>query len=139
MILLKIDMRRTPLLNSHTPHTAAQEVAALVIAQSLLAQMRLEVAEMGTTEVLRISFGKTLKIVRSLWLILAAGEGIMSKKQTTALTQEMLKFLSKTILPPRRQRSCPRKVRQPLSSWRRLTKNSDASGSSEYKITPVQA
>lgn len=133
---LKIDMRQAPLLNSHTPHTAAQEVAALVLAHALVAQTRLKAAG---TEVLRISFGKTLVLVRSLWLTLAAGHGIISKKQAQALTRQMLAFLSHTVLPPRRQRSCPRKVRQPVSSWPRLTENSDSLGSSQYKITPIFA
>lgn len=57
---LKIDMRQAPLLNSHTPYTAAQEVAALV------AQARQEAAHVAETDVLRISFGKTLVLVRSL-------------------------------------------------------------------------
>ncbi len=41
---LKIDMRQAPLLGSHTPHAAAQEVAALVLAHALVAQTRLEAA-----------------------------------------------------------------------------------------------
>ena len=36
----KVDMRQAPLLNSHTVHTAAQEVAALVLAHAMLAQQR---------------------------------------------------------------------------------------------------
>jgi hypothetical protein len=135
----KIDMRQAPLLNSHTPHTAAQEVAALVLAHALVAQTRLEAASTAGTEVLRISFGKTLVLVRSLWLTLAVGDGIISKKQAQALTRQMLAFLSHTVLPARRQRSCPRKVRQPVSSWPRLTENSDSLGSSQYKITTIFA
>ena len=136
---LKIDMRQAPLLNSHTPHTAAQEVAALVLAHALVAQTRLEAACVAGTDVLRISFGKTLVLVRSLWLTLAAGDGIISQKQAQALTRQMLAFLSETVLPPRRQRSCPRKVRQPVSSWPRLTENSDSLGASEYKTIPIAA
>lgn len=134
---LKFDMRQTPLLNSHTPHTAAQEVAALVLAHALVAQTRLEAADAGETEVLRISFGKTIVLVRSLWLTLAAGDGIISKKQAHALTRQMLTFLADTILPPRRLRSCPRKVRQPVSRWSRLIENSYLLGSSNYEISPI--
>ena len=127
------------MLKSHTPHTAAQEVASLVLAYALVAQARLEAASAAGTEVLRISFGKTLVLVRSLWLTLAASDGIISKKQAQALTRQMLVFLAQTVLPPRRQRSCPRKVRQPVSSWPRLTENSNSLGSSNYKITPIPA
>ncbi len=133
---LKIDMRQAPLLNSHTPHTAAQEVAALLLAHAVVAQARLQVAGLAQTDVLRISFGKTLLLVRSLWMTLAAGDGIITKKQAQALTRRMLDFLAATILPPRRQRSSPRKVRQPVSSWPRLTENSYSLGSSLYEISP---
>lgn len=136
---LKIDLRQTPLLNSHTPHTAAQEVAALVLAHALVAQARLEAASAAETDVLRISFGKTLVLVRSLWLTLAAGAGIITDKQAQALTKRMMTFLAETALPIRRQRSCPRKVRQPVSSWPRLTENTDSLGSSQYKLTPILA
>ena len=36
----EVDMRQAPVLNSHTVHTAAQEVAALVLADAMLAQQR---------------------------------------------------------------------------------------------------
>lgn len=136
---LKIDMRQTPLLNSHTPHTAAQEVAALVLAHALIAQTRLQAASSAGADVLRVSFGKTLVLVRSLWVTLAAGHGIISKKQALALTRQMILFISDSLLPPRRKRSCPRKVRQPVSSWPRLTENSYSLGAAQYKITRVRA
>jgi len=136
---LKIDMRQAPLLNSHTPHTAAQEVAALVLAHALVAQTRLDAANGAGAEVPRVSFGKTLVLVRSLWVTLAAGQGIISKKQALALTHQMFCFLSETLLPPRRKRSCPRKVRQPVSGWPRLTETSYSLGSAQYKITRVFA
>jgi len=41
---LKIDMRQAPLLNSHITHTAAQEVASLVLAHALIAQTRMQAA-----------------------------------------------------------------------------------------------
>lgn len=136
---LKINMRQAPLLNSHTPHTAAQEVAALVLAHALVAQTRLEAARVAGTDVLRISFCKTLVLVRSLWVTLAAGDGIISKKQAQALTRQMLALLSQTVLSPRRQRSCPRKVRQPVSSWPRLTENSNSLGVPEYELATIFA
>jgi len=114
---LMIDMRQAPLLNSHTPHRAAQEVASLVLAHALIAQTRLQAAGVAGTGALRMWFGKTLVLVLSLWLTLPDGHGIITKKQAQTLTGQMLNFLSDTLLPPRRQRSCPRQVRQPVSSW----------------------
>jgi hypothetical protein len=136
---LKVDMRQAPVLNSHTPHTAAQEVAALVLAHALVAQARLDAASAADTEVLRISFGKTLVMVRSLWLTLAAGEGIITETQSQALTRRMMTLLGQSALSPRRSRSCPRKVRQPVSSWPRLIENVVSHGASRYEITPIHA
>ena len=131
---LKVDMRQSPLLSSHTVHTAAQEVAALVLAHAVVAQTRIQAASEAGSEVPRISFGKTLVLVRSLWVTLAAGDGIISKNQAVALTERVLALLVETLLPERRKRSCPRKVRQPVSSWPRLTENSDFNGHIQYEI-----
>ena len=109
------------------------------VSQTIIAQTLMQAAGVAGTEVLRISFGKTLGLVRSFWLTLAAGHGIITKKQAQALTGQMLNFLSDTLLPPRRKRSCPRKVRQPVRSWPRLTENSNSLGSSHYKVTPIFA
>lgn len=136
---LKIDMRQSPLLGSHTVHTAAQEVAALVLAHALVAQTRIQAASETGDEVLRISFAKTLALVRSLWVTLAAGAGIISQKQAAALTQRVLDHLAETLLPPRRKRSCPRKVRQPVSSWPRLTENFYSVGETEHKLLKAYA
>lgn len=136
---IKVDMRQSPLLNSHTVETAAQEICALLIAHALVAQGRLDAAQAGTAEVLRISFGKTLHGLRALWAIVAVGEGILSADQTAALTARLLSFLAETLLPKRRARSCPRKVRQPVSSWPRLTETLSSIGGNEYELTPAFA
>jgi hypothetical protein len=136
---LKVDMRQSPVLNSHTVHTAAQEVAALVLAHAVVARSRIEAASEAGSEVVRISFGKTLAMVRSLWLVLAAGNGIISGKQAAALTERVMAYLADAILPERRKRSCPRKVRQPVSKWPRLTENSYEIGEIEYEILNAYA
>jgi hypothetical protein len=136
---LKVDMRKAPLLNSHTVHTAAQEVAALILAHAVVAQSRIQAAAEAGSEVVSISFGKTLALVRSLWVTLAMGDGIISGKQAAALTQRMIAILGEDILPERRKRSCPRKVRQPVSSWSRLVETSYEIGEVEYEILPSYA
>jgi len=65
---LKIAMRQAPLLNSQTPHTAGKEVASLVLAHAFIAQTPMQTAGAAGTKVLRISFGKTSVLVRSLWI-----------------------------------------------------------------------
>ena len=96
-------------------------------------------ASVAGSEVVRISFGKTLAMVRSLWLVLAAGKGIISGTQAGALIDRVMAHLADEILPERRKRSCPRKVRQPVSSWPRLTENSCEIGNIEYEILNAYA
>ena len=136
---LKVDMRQSPVLNSHTVHTAAQEAAAFVLAHAVVARSRIEAASEAGSEVVRISFGKTLAMVRSLWLVLAAGNGIISGQQAAALTERVMAHLADAILPERRKRSCPRKVRQPVSSWPRIAENSYEIGKIEYEILNAYA
>jgi hypothetical protein len=56
---LKLQLRRTELLQSHTVTTAAQEIALLVLATALVAQERVRAAA-GVLPVLRVSFAKLL-------------------------------------------------------------------------------
>jgi hypothetical protein len=134
---LKVDMRQAELVKSHTVETAAQEIAALVLAYAILAQERRQASVVAKKEVLRISFGKTLTLVRSLWLVLAAGQRILSAEQKAAMTSEVLQLIAERALPKRRKRSCPRAVRQPVGSWPRLTKNTYSTGDSEYQLTKI--
>jgi hypothetical protein len=67
---LKVDMRSTPCLQSHTPLTAMQEIAALILAYAVLVDYRIEATTVGAVGVLRISFMKTLQVVQGLWQFL---------------------------------------------------------------------
>jgi len=129
---LKIDLRGGELLNSHTVETAAQEVAALLLAQAVLVRVR---HTAGTaTEVLRISFAKTLHLVRGLWMILQAGADLLKPRQAELLVKRLLRHLAAQVSAKRRPRSCPRAVRQPVQSWPRLLKNSYETGTFQYDI-----
>ena len=64
---IKVDTRSTPCLQSHTPLTAIQEIAALILAYAVLVNYRVEAASVGQVSVLRISFLKTLQVVQGLW------------------------------------------------------------------------
>ena len=54
------------------------------------------------------------------------------------LAQSMLKrgyaFLRQCRTPPRRSRSCPRKVRQPIKRWPRLMRNQSIEGPFHLEI-----
>jgi hypothetical protein len=136
---LKIDLRNSPLLNSHTIESAGQEILALVLAMAVLSRQRLEAAQVGGLEPLRISFGKTLVMVRSLWWMLAAGEGLLAPRQVQSLVDRTLLMIAAQCLPKRRARSCPRAVRQPVKGWPRLNKNVYQNGPTEYELLPTLA
>jgi hypothetical protein len=131
---LKLDLRNIELLHSHTVETVVQEILALVLAMAVLSQERLAASKAGEEAPLRISFGKTLMFVRSLWLVLAAGEDLLRPEQIRGLVRRTMKVIADQCLPKRRQRTCPRAVRQPIKGWPRLAENSYEKGTVEYEV-----
>jgi hypothetical protein len=136
---LKVDMRSSLLLQSHTQLTAAQEIAALILAYAVLVDERIKAAKVGEVAVLRISFSKTLQLVRGLWHFLEVSEGILTADQVRKVVRRTLRLIAQRAIPKRRQRSCPRELRQPVSSWPRLLKNTYQKGAPQYEITPATA
>ena len=127
---LKVDTRSTPCLQSHTPLTAIQEIAALILAYAVLVDYRVEAASVGQVGVLRISFLKTLQVVQGLWQFLEVTSDMLTPAQVRLVVRRSLRQIADMAIPKRRARSCPRKLRQPVSSWPRLRKNT-------YKNGPV--
>lgn len=119
---LKRQLRRSEVLQSHTVETAAQEIAALLLCSALVATERARAAA-GQTPVLRVSFVKVLELLRPLWLTLALGEDLLSEWQKHQLVRRFYKQMGRCVSAPRRARSCPRAVRQPVSGWPRLLRN----------------
>ena len=134
---LKVEMRGAELLNSHTPETAAQEVAAMILAYSILSAQRMAAAALGEVDVLRISFGKTLAVLQPLWVLLSYGKGVIGPDQVRIMVRRAMQDIAECAIPPRRKRSCPRALRQPVSSWPRLLKNSYQVGPVEVQISTV--
>jgi hypothetical protein len=134
---LKVDMRSASLVKSQTPLTAAQEITALILAYSILVDERVKAAKAGQVGVLRISFLKTLEAMRGLWSFLEISIDLLSPEKVRLLVRRTLRQIADMAIPKRRQRSCPRALRQPVSSWPRLLKNSYQTGSPEYEISPV--
>lgn len=131
---LKISLRGGDVLHSHTPETAAQEVAALLMASSLMAEQRLAAARDASLNPLNISFVKTLENMRSLWMVLAAAGELLDDETAHAIFVRIRESIIRQATPPRRKRSCPRKVRQPVSSWPRLITNDSREGDYEFEI-----
>lgn len=136
---LKVDLRSSPLVQSHTPLTAAQEIAALIMAYAILVEQRLQAASVEEVEVLRISFLKTLEAVRGLWRFLEVSDGLLTVEQVRKLVRRTMRQIAQMAIPKRRQRSCPRALRQPVSSWPRLLKNTYQKGAVEYSVSPITA
>jgi Transposase DDE domain len=136
---LKVDMRSTPCLQSHTALTAMQEIAALILAYAVLVDYRIEAAAMGEVGVLRISFLKTLQIVQGLWRFLEVSADLMTAEKLRLVIRRTLRHIADMAIPKRRQRSCPRALRQPVSGWPRLRKNTSHTGTIEYSVGTIYA
>ena len=121
---LNVDMRRVDLHQSYTPPTAAQEIAVRILAHAVLMDTRKKAAQLGRVEVLRISFLKTLDREQGLWQFLEPGADLVEPKNVEKLVTRVIKEISRSVTPKRRQRSNPRALRQPVVSWPRLTENS---------------
>jgi IS4 transposase len=134
---LKVELRGSALLSSHTVETAAQEIAALVLAQAVLVQVRVTAGVEGGVDVLRISFVKVLQWVRTFWLWASVGEDLLTDRQLATCVRRMFAKLTRAVSRPRRARSCPRAVRQPIRAWPRLLKNTQETGPFHYELLPA--
>jgi hypothetical protein len=133
---LKIHLHGGAPLQSYTPETGRQEIAALLICQAMLADLRLEAARRGNIPVLRISFLKVLHHLCSLWEVFSWAKGVLTQKQKNKFVRGMLRSIRQQCSPPRRARSCPRVLRQPVSPWPRKLKNGGSShGNFHYEIS----
>jgi hypothetical protein len=140
---LKMDLRGSALLQSHTPTTAAQEVLAMLIGCSILAAERLAAAARSEDEqvrsagALRISFAKCRVHVLGLWITLEAGAHLLSAQQQTGLIEAVYRQIASEALPKRRPRSCQRKVRQPVTKWPRMITPTSVTSPLKSKVIKI--
>lgn len=131
---VKRQVRKTDLLQSHTIETAAQEIAALVLVSALIAAERQRAAG-GRLPVLRVSFSKILELcVRPMWLYLDLGHGVLTDQQLTQIMKRGYQRMRRYVIPPRRARTCPRAVRQPIQAWRRLLQTQSIDGEMQFQL-----
>jgi len=116
---IKRQLRRSAVLQSHTVETGAQEIAAIVLASAVIADERARVAT-GHLPALRVSFGQVLNIVRGLWLFLGPFDDVFTDQQKTRVVRRGRALIRRSVLAPRRSRTCARAVRQPVTRWPRL-------------------
>ena len=135
---MKLELRKSEVLQSHTPETGAQEIALLVLATALLAQERARAAA-GQLPALEVSFLKCLELLRPLWLLCALAGTVLTPKQWQAVEAVFYRHIQACRKPKRRHRSCTRAVRQPVKGWPRLLKPKYACGPWKYSIVTHQA
>jgi hypothetical protein len=139
---LKLQVAGADLLQSHTPETAQQEIAALLIASALVAEERLAVAAAAGGEVeaagaVRISLSLCLEHTQALWIVLSHAQGLMDEAAQRELVRRMRQQIAALALPPRRSRSCARKVRQPVKKWPRMITPQSHSSPILYEATII--
>jgi hypothetical protein len=116
---LKRELRRTALLQSHTVETGAQELAAMVLASAVIADAR---ARAATADIpaLRVSFTQVLNTVRGMWLFFGPFDDLFTEAQKAHVIRRARTLIRRSVTKPRRPRTCPRAVRQPVTRWPRL-------------------
>lgn len=115
---LKWHLGVNDLLRSQTPETAAQEIAAMIIGSSLIAQERAGLKP-GEDLQHRVSFIKTWETLEPLWLALLLGDDILSENQKQQLCERFYNLAARRVMAKKRDRSCPRVLRQPVQPWPR--------------------
>lgn len=138
----KLQVARGALLQSHTPQTAQQEIAALLMACALVAEERLAAAaeaggEVQAAGVVRISQRICLEQTQALWLVLSTAQGLLDEAAQGELVRRMRAQIAACALPPRRARSCERKVRQPVNKWPRMISPVSVSSPAAYEVITI--
>lgn len=126
-------LRQTDVLQSHTLVTAAQELAAIVLATAMLARERARAAT-GQAPVLRVKFGVLLAIVRSTWFYLGPCADVLTERQKQQIVQRGQALMRRCLTATRRSRSNPRAVRQPVRKWPRLMQTHSIEGPWQFRI-----
>src|SRR6266540_1561351 len=116
---IKRQLRRTAVLQSHTVETGAQEIAAILLASAIIASERARAATIDVPA-LRVSFAQVLNVVRGMWLFFGPFDDVFSDQQKTRVVRRGRALIRRSVIAPRRPRTCPRAVRQPVTRWPRL-------------------
>ena len=131
---IKEHLHHEPILQSHTLITAVQEVCALFMAQAIICRARSAVGHRFQVPIMQVSYQKTLNACRNLCWLLSLPGVQLSDNQMRAVIRALENDLARQLSPPRRSRSCPRAVRQPIDKWPRLLKNTYQKGAFQYEV-----
>jgi hypothetical protein len=130
---LKRQLRKTDLLQSHTLETAAQEIAAIILASAVLAAERTRAAD-GEVPVLRLKFGRVLQVAQAMWFTVAVCDGVLTDEQIQTMLTRSYERMRQWVTRPKRSRTCPRAVRQPTKAWPRLMHAESIEGPLEFQL-----
>ncbi len=130
---LKRELKLNNLLQSQTPETAAQEVAAMIIGSALIAEERAKLKP-GEELCHRISFIKVWETLEPLWLTLLLGADILTEKQKQQLCERFYELAASRSMAEKRTRSCPRVLRQPHQPWPKKRDQASFTGPIEIAI-----
>ncbi|MGH9163559.1 MAG: IS4 family transposase [Vicinamibacteraceae bacterium] len=126
-------VRQTDVLQSHTVETGAQEIAAIILVTAMLARERARAAN-GQAPVLRIKFGVVLAIVRSMWFSLGPIQDLLTETQKAQIVKRGQALMRRALTGPRRSRTNPRAVRQPVTKWPRLMQTHSVEGPPQFRV-----
>jgi hypothetical protein len=129
---VKLDMRGSALLQSHTELSAMQEVAAIVLANALLARQRAAVAKTAKVPPLQISYRSVLEQLQVVWWMLGVAQSDSEIDMALKFANRLMHNLAKRPTPKRRKRSCKRALRQPVTKFPRMLVTDSVSGPIEY-------
>jgi len=111
---VKLDMRGSALLQSHTELTAMQEVAAIVLANAILARQRAAVAKAAKVTPLQISYRAVLEQLQVVWWMLSVAQSDSEINTALTFANRLMENLAKRPIAKRRKRTCKRALRQPV-------------------------
>lgn len=135
---LKLDVRGSDVLASYTEETALQELAALVLATAVVAQVRVAAAQGLDVPPRRVSFLKVLLATQQLWHTFAAVGSTLSVAQREHIMAHYSATIRRTaLLPKRRARSCPRALRRTTSAWPRKLDQPSHKGSVSITVVAL--
>ena len=129
---VKRHLRKTDLLQSHTVETGAQgsrRSCSRARCSPTSACVWYEDAPAP-----RLRAAKVLRVTTALWLAVQIGAGVLSDEQITEILTRGSALMRRYLKPPRRPRSCPRAVRQPVRGWPRLLTRASINGAVEITL-----
>ncbi len=103
-----------------------QHSLMVLVHYSLLAEERMAIPgssqdeDMRRAGAVRISFSLCQECAVALFMVLQASQGLMDASAQGELVRRVRARIAAAALPPRRSRSCQRRVRRPVDKWPRM-------------------